>query len=121
MSKNILVVDDSIFMRTVITDILSENGYRMAGIAKNGKDAVGMYRALKPDLVIMDLTMPNVNGIQGLKMLKSEYPDAKVVVCSALEEKERFVEAIECGADDFIVKPFDTDKILTAVENSIGI
>lgn len=121
MSKNVLVVDDSIFMRTVIIDILSSHGYNTSGIAKDGRAALGMYRALKPDLVIMDLTMPRVNGLQGVKMLKTEYPDAKVVVCSALEKKECFVKAIEYGADDFIVKPFSADKVLTAVENSIGI
>lgn len=121
MSKNVLVVDDSIFMRTVIIDILNNHGYRTAGIAKDGQSALGMYRELKPDLVIMDLTMPKVNGIQGVKMLKSEYPDAKIVVCSALEKKECFVKAIEYGANDFILKPFSVDKVLTAVENSIGL
>ncbi|SFK61953.1 two-component system, chemotaxis family, response regulator CheY [Lachnospiraceae bacterium KH1T2] len=121
MTKNVLVVDDSNFMRTIITDILNANGYHLAGLAKDGQDVLRMYRELKPDLVIMDLTMQNVGGIDGLKMLKAEFPEAKVVVCSALEQREYFVKAIECGADDFITKPITPDKILTAVENSIGI
>lgn len=111
MAKNVLIVDDAAFMRMMIKDILTKNGYNIAAEAENGKIAVDKYNEVKPDLVLMDITMPDMDGITVLKILKEKYPDAKVVMCSAMSQPEKFIESIQAGAFDFIVKPFSSDKI----------
>ena len=106
MAKNILVVDDAAFMRMMIKDILTKNGYNIAGEAENGEVAIAKYKELKPDLVLMDITMPNVDGIQALKQIKANDPGAMVIMCSAMGQQAMVIESIQSGARDFIVKPF---------------
>jgi len=120
MGKNILVVDDAAFMRMMIKDILSKNGYTVAGEAENGAKAVEKYNELKPDLVLMDITMPDKDGIQALKGIKSADPGAKVIMCSAMGQQAMVIESIQAGAKDFIVKPFQPDRVLEAVKKVVG-
>ena len=120
MAKNILVVDDAAFMRMMIKDILTKNGYNVAGEAENGAKAMEKYNELKPDLVLMDITMPEVDGIQALKNIKASDPNAKIIMCSAMGQQAMVIEAIQSGAKDFIVKPFQADRVLEAVKKVIG-
>jgi len=113
--KKILLVDDAAFMRMMIKDILVKNGYTVCGEGQDGIEAVAKYRELKPDLVIMDITMPNKDGLTALKEIKKEFPSAKVVMCSAMGQESYVVDAIKSGASDFIVKPFQTDRIISTV------
>lgn len=120
MAKNVLICDDAAFMRMMIKDILSKNGYNVAGEAENGARAVERYAELKPDLVLMDITMPEMDGIQALKAIKSSDPGAKVIMCSAMGQQAMVIESIQAGAKDFIVKPFQADRVLEAVKKVIG-
>ena len=120
MAKNILICDDAAFMRMMIKDILSKNGYTVAGEAENGAKAVEKYNELKPDLVLMDITMPDKDGIQALKEIKSADPGAKVIMCSAMGQQAMVIESIQAGAKDFIVKPFQPDRVLEAVKKVVG-
>ena len=106
MAKNILICDDAAFMRMMIKDILTKNGYNIAGEAENGAKAVEKYNELKPDLVLMDITMPEMDGIQALKKIKETDPNASVIMCSAMGQQAMVIESIQSGAKDFIVKPF---------------
>lgn len=120
MAKNILVVDDAAFMRMMIKDILSKNGYNVVGEAENGAKALEKYNELKPDLVLMDITMPEVDGIAALKNIKGSDPNAMVIMCSAMGQQAMVIEAIQAGAKDFIVKPFQPDRVLEAVKKVVG-
>ena len=120
MAKKILICDDAAFMRMMIKDILTKNGYAIAGEAENGKVAVDKYNETKPDLVMMDITMPEMDGIQALKTIKANDPGATVIMCSAMGQQAMVIEAIQNGARDFIVKPFAADRILEAVRKVIG-
>ncbi len=120
MGKNILICDDAAFMRMMIKDILTKNGYTVAGEAENGAKAVERYLELKPDLVMMDITMPEMDGIQALKKIKQADPGATVIMCSAMGQQAMVIEAIQSGAKDFIVKPFDKDRVLEAVKKAVG-
>ena len=120
MAKNILICDDAAFMRMMIKDILTKNGYNVAGEAENGAKAVEKYNELKPDLVLMDITMPEMDGIQALKKIKESSPDAVVIMCSAMGQQAMVIESIQAGAKDFIVKPFQADRVLEAVKKVIG-
>ena len=120
MAKNILIVDDAAFMRMMIKDILSKNGYNVAGEAENGKIAVDKYNEVKPDLVLMDITMPEMDGIQALKAIKGNDPNAQVIMCSAMGQQAMVIESIQAGAKDFIVKPFQQDRVLEAVKKVVG-
>ena len=111
MAKNILIVDDAAFMRMMIKDILTKNGYNIAAEAENGKIAVDKYNEVKPDLVLMDITMPEMDGIQALKGIKGNDPNANVILCSAMGQQAMVIEAIQSGAKDFIVKPFQADRV----------
>ncbi len=113
---NILIVDDAIFMRKMLSDILKEAGHRVAGEAANGKEAVEMYTKLKPDLVTMDIIMPEMNGIDAVKQIIESDERAVILVVSAMGQQQLVVEAIQAGAKDFIVKPFESARILAAVE-----
>lgn len=119
MAKNILIVDDAMFMRTILKGILIENNYNVYE-AGSGTEALQKYKELKPDLVTMDITMPEMDGIQTLKMIKEADPNAKVVMCSAMGQQPMVLEAIKSGASDFIVKPFQADRVLLAVESAIS-
>ena len=119
MAKNILVVDDAAFMRMMIKDILTKNGYNVAGEAENGAKALEKYNEVKPDLVLMDITMPEVDGIQALKNIKAADPNAKVIMCSAMGQQAMVIESIQAGAKDFIVKPFQADRVIDALTKII--
>ena len=120
MAKNILIVDDAAFMRMMIKDILTKNGYNVIGEAENGAKAFEKYSELKPDLVLMDITMPEVDGIAALKKIKGADPNALIIMCSAMGQQAMVIEAIQGGAKDFIVKPFQPDRVLEAVKKVIG-
>lgn len=120
MAKNILICDDAAFMRMMIKDILTKNGYTVAGEAENGAMAVEKYTELKPDLVLMDITMPEMDGIQALKKIRELDPKASVIMCSAMGQQAMVIESIQSGAKDFIVKPFQADRVLEAVRKVVG-
>lgn len=119
MGKNILICDDAAFMRMMIKDILTKNGYNVAGEAENGLKAVEKYNEVKPDLVLMDITMPEMDGIQALKKIKETDPNANVVMCSAMGQQAMVIESIQSGARDFIVKPFQPERVLEAVKKAV--
>lgn len=120
MSKKILIVDDAVFMRMKLKDILEKNGYTVVGEAENGKEAFEKYQATMPDLVTMDITMPEVDGLEALKMIKAYDSAAKVVMCSAMGQQGMVMDAIRAGALDFIVKPFDTDRVIKAIDKVLA-
>ena len=120
MAKNILICDDAAFMRMMIKDILTKNGYNVVGEAENGAKAVEKYQELKPELVLMDITMPEMDGIQALKAIKAADPSATVIMCSAMGQQAMVIESIQSGAKDFIVKPFQQDRVLEAVRKVVG-
>ena len=120
MAKNILICDDAAFMRMMIKDILSKNGYNVAGEAENGAKAVEKYAELKPDLVLMDITMPEMDGIQALKKIKESDPSALVIMCSAMGQQAMVIESIQSGARDFIVKPFQQERVIKENKKVIG-
>jgi two-component system chemotaxis response regulator CheY len=112
----ILVVDDAAFMRMMIKDILVKNGYEVVGEATNGAEAVVRYKELQPDLVTMDITMPEMDGISAVKAIKQLDPAARIIMCSAMGQQAMVLEAIQAGARDFIVKPFQADRVIDAVK-----
>ena len=120
MSGKIMIVDDAAFMRMMIKDTLKKNGYEDFIEASDGEVAVSQYKAEAPDLVIMDITMPNKDGLQALKEIKEYDSSAKIVMCSAMGQESMVVEAIKLGAKDFIVKPFKPDRILKTVTTVLG-
>ena len=120
MAKNILICDDAAFMRMMIKDILTKNGYTVAGEAENGAKAVEKYTELKPDLVLMDITLPEMDGIQALKKIRELDPKASVIMCSAMGQQAMVIESIKSGAKDIIVKPFQADRVLEAVRKVVG-
>ncbi|GGH69587.1 chemotaxis protein CheY [Compostibacillus humi] len=120
MSKKILIVDDAAFMRMMIKDILTKNGYEVAGEAQDGAQAVEKYKELNPDLVTMDITMPEMDGITALKEIRKINPDAKVIMCSAMGQQAMVIDAIQAGAKDFIVKPFQADRVIEAIQKALG-
>src|SRR5690625_3124188 len=115
----VLVVDDAAFMRMMIKDILTNNDYEVCGEASNGQEAVAMFKELEPELVTMDITMPVMDGIAALKEIRAVDPDAKVIMCSAMGQQEMVIDAIQAGAKDFIVKPFQADRVLDAIEKTL--
>ena len=116
----ILCVDDAAFMRKVVKDALSKNGYTDLYEAVDGADAVDKFTEISPDLVIMDITMPNMDGLQALKKIKEGNPEARIVMCTAMGQQSMVVEAIKYGAKDFIVKPFNAERIVEAVNQILG-
>lgn len=120
MAKSVLICDDAAFMRVMIKDILIKNGYDVAGEAENGLKAIEKYNETKPDLVMMDITMPEMDGIQALKKIKETDASANVIMCSAMGQQAMVIESIQSGAKDFIVKPFQADRVLEAVKKVIG-
>ena len=112
----VLVVDDAIFMRRMLTDILEEGGYKIVGEAANGAEAIEQYKKLKPDLVTMDIIMPELGGIEAVKEIVSSDAAARILMVSAMGQQQLVVEAIQAGAKDFVVKPFESSRVLSAVE-----
>ena len=116
----VLIVDDAAFMRMMIKDILEKNGYEVCGEAPNGLVAVELYNKEKPDIVTMDITMPDMDGIEAVKNIRATNPDAKIIMCSAMGQQSMVMDAIKAGAKDFIVKPFQPDRVLEAVKKVVG-
>ncbi len=120
MAHTVLVCDDAIFMRTMITDILTQAGYEVIGEAESGAQAVEKFRQLKPDLVTMDIVMPDMGGIEAVREICKANPEAKILMCSAMGQQALVVEAIQAGAKDFVVKPFQPSRVLEAVQRLLG-
>lgn len=116
MSKRVLIVDDAAFMRIKLKDILEKNDYEVAGEAENGFEAIEKYKELQPDIVTMDITMPEMDGVEALKEIKSIDEDATILMCSAMGQQTMVMDAIRAGAYDFIVKPFDTERVIRALD-----
>ncbi|NLY47015.1 MAG: response regulator [Tissierella sp.] len=119
MSNRVLIVDDAIFMRMKLKDILEKNGFEVVAEAQNGVEAVEKYNTERPDLVTMDITMPEMDGVAALKAIKQLDPSARVIMCSAMGQQSMVMDAIQAGALDFIVKPFDNDRVLQSLNKAI--
>lgn len=115
--KRILVADDSMFMRQMLKELLPKDSFSVIGEACTGKEALAKYNELHPDLVTMDITMPDMDGITAVKKIMETNPNAKIVMVSAMGQKPMIKEALEAGAKDFIVKPFDREKIISTLNN----
>ncbi|GAB6167725.1 response regulator [Clostridium carnis] len=116
----VLIVDDAAFMRMMIKDILQKNGFEVVGEASNGIEAVNLYKKENPDVVTMDITMPDMDGIEAVKEIRSFDAGAKIIMCSAMGQQSMVMDAIKAGAKDFIVKPFQADRVLEAIRKVIG-
>ncbi len=120
MGHRVLVCDDAIFMRTMISDILTGAGYEVVGEAETGLQAIERYKELKPDLVTMDIVMPDMGGIDAVREIVKGDANAKILMCSAMGQQALVVEAIQAGAKDFVVKPFQPSRVLEAVQRVLG-
>jgi two-component system chemotaxis response regulator CheY len=116
MAKTVLIVDDAAFMRMMLKDILTKANYEVIGEASNGQEAVEKYQELKPNFVTMDITMPVKDGIQATKEIMKIEPNAKIIVCSAMGQQAMVIESIQAGAKDFIVKPFQANRVIEALQ-----
>ena len=116
----VMVVDDAAFMRMNLKNILENSGHRVVEEAENGEEAINKYKATRPELVTMDITMPEMDGIEALNNILDYDPEARVVMCSAMGQQSMVIQAIEAGAKDFIVKPFKKDRIEKAVDKISG-
>ena len=116
----VLVVDDAAFMRKLVTDALTKGGHEVVGEAGNGVEAVSRFQELKPDLVTLDITMPEKDGLAALQDIISLDPGARVIMCSALGQESKVLESIKIGAKDFVVKPFQPDRVIGAVEQALS-
>ncbi|HHV93115.1 MAG TPA: response regulator [Firmicutes bacterium] len=120
MGKRVLVTDDTAFMRMTLRNVLEKNGYEVIGEAADGEEAVALYAELRPDVVTMDITMPKMDGITAIKKILEMDPNAKVIVCSAMGQKPMVIEALNAGAKDFLVKPFQPERIIEALRKVSG-
>lgn len=120
MARTVLICDDALFMRTMLGDILRQAGFEIVGEAQTGKEAVAKYTELQPSLVTMDIVMPDMGGIDAVRAIMKEYPDAKILMCSAMGQQALVIEAIQAGARDFVVKPFQPSRVLEAVQRVLG-
>jgi two-component system chemotaxis response regulator CheY len=120
MSIRVLIVDDAPFMRKNLAKIIAENGWEVAGEAGNGREAIEQFAAVQPDVVTMDITMPEMDGIAAVKAIVGANPQARVVMCSAVGQQDMIVEAVRSGAKDFIVKPFQKDRVIAAIEGAMA-
>jgi two-component system, chemotaxis family, chemotaxis protein CheY len=116
----VLVVDDAVFMRKVVSDALAKGGHEVVGEAANGVEAVEQWQSLKPDVTTLDITMPEKDGLAALKEIVALDPSARVIMCSALGQESKVLESIKAGAKDFIVKPFQPDRVLGAIEKAVA-
>jgi two-component system chemotaxis response regulator CheY len=120
MGRRVLIVDDALFMRSMIRDILKRDGYEVVGEAGTGIEAVGKYKELKPDVVTMDIIMPDMGGIEAASEIIEYDPQAKIIMCSAMGQQALVIEALQAGAKDFIVKPFQPSKVLEALQRILS-
>jgi two-component system, chemotaxis family, chemotaxis protein CheY len=118
MSKRILIVDDALFMRAMLQEIVINGGHEIIGEAANGVEALKQYRLLQPDLVFMDIIMPLRSGIEALQDITREDPQARVIVCSALGQEALLTEAFKAGARGYITKPFQEEEVLAAIDRA---
>ena len=116
----ILVVDDAAFMRKMVKDALAKGGHEVVGEAGNGVEAIARFQELKPDLMTLDITMPEKDGLAALAEIMGADPSARVVMCSALGQESKVLEALKLGAKDFVVKPFQADRVLEAVGKALA-
>jgi two-component system chemotaxis response regulator CheY len=116
----VLVVDDAAFMRKMVSDALSKGGHEVVGEGANGEEAVTLYQELKPELTTLDITMPEKDGLQALKDIMSFDPDARIIMCSALGQESKVLEAVRAGAKDFVIKPFRPDRLVEAVDKALA-
>jgi two-component system chemotaxis response regulator CheY len=116
----VLICDDAGFMRATVGDILTRAGFEVVGEAETGQQAVERYRALRPDLVTMDIVMPDMGGIDAVRAITAFDPGAKVLMCSAMGQQSLVVQAMQAGARDFVVKPFQPSRVLEAVQRVLG-
>jgi two-component system, chemotaxis family, chemotaxis protein CheY len=117
---SVLVCDDALFMRKVLREVLTKGGYRIVGEAENGRQAVERYSELKPDLVTMDIVMPELGGIDATREILRLDPSARIVMCSAMGQKTLIAEAMDAGAKDFVIKPFQPSRVLEAARRALG-
>lgn len=120
MTKKIMVVDDAAFMRATLREILTNNGFEVSAEASNGSEAIKQYSIFKPDCVLMDITMPEMDGLQALDKIVKHDPDASVIMCSAVGQQQNVMEAIAKGAKDFVVKPFKPERVIEAINKVLG-
>ncbi|ALC92272.1 chemotaxis protein CheY [Bacillus sp. FJAT-18017] len=116
----VLIVDDAAFMRMMLKDILTKNGLEVVGEAVNGVDAIEKFQELNPDVVTMDITMPEMDGITAVKQIRALNPQASIIMCSAMGQQPMVLEAIQAGAKDFVVKPFQADRVMESIRKVIG-
>jgi two-component system chemotaxis response regulator CheY len=121
MAVNVLIVDDLAFIKIVLRDIIEKSGFRVVGEASNGEQAIVLYQDLRPDVVLMDITMPGMDGLTALKRIREIDPAARVIICSALGQQRLIVQAIQLGAKDFIVKPFQPERVVSALKKALDI
>jgi two-component system chemotaxis response regulator CheY len=119
MAKRILIADDLSFIRLVQREALSSSGHQIVGEASNGREAVEKYAELRPDLIVLDITMPEMNGLEAMKRILAIDPGARIIICSAIGQQSLIVEAIKAGARDFIVKPFKPDRLVSAIDKAL--
>ncbi|MDQ8163227.1 MAG: response regulator [Gemmatimonadota bacterium] len=120
MSRTVLICDDALFMRTMVGDILTQAGFEIVGEAETGVQAVAQYKRLQPDLVTMDIVMPEMGGIDAVREITAHDPAARILMCSAMGQQALVVEAIQAGAKDFVVKPFQPSRVLEAVQRVLA-
>jgi two-component system chemotaxis response regulator CheY len=121
MAVNVLIVDDLTFIKIVLRDIIEKAGFRVVGEASNGEQAITLYQDTRPDVVLMDITMPGMDGLTALKKIREIDPAARVIICSALGQQQLIVQAIQLGARDFIVKPFQPHRVVAALKKALDI
>jgi two-component system, chemotaxis family, chemotaxis protein CheY len=120
MSRTVLICDDALFMRTMLAEILRQAEFDVIGEAQTGAEAVQKYRELRPELVTMDIVMPDMGGIDAVREIVRDFPDARILMCSAMGQQALVVEAIEAGARDFVVKPFHAARVLEAIQRVLA-
>lgn len=115
MGKTVLITDDTAFMRMTLKNVIEKNGYKVVGEAGDGEEAIALYQELQPDMVTMDITMPKMDGITAIKEIIKVDPGARIIVCSAMGQKPMVIEALNAGAKDFLVKPFDAQRVVESL------
>jgi two-component system chemotaxis response regulator CheY len=121
MAVNVLIVDDLTFIKIVLRDIIEKAGFRVVGEASNGEQAITKFQDTRPDVVLMDITMPGMDGLTALKKIREIDSAARVIICSALGQQQLIVQAIQLGAKDFIVKPFQPQRVIAALKKALDI